>query len=59
MRIELDYQEIKEALAKAIEEKTRSMFGEILADDCYFTVTDSFGKEIHIGSLEFGLDVSE
>lgn len=57
MRIELDYEEVKSALAKAIEEKTNFMFGEIDPDYCFFSVIDSTGKEIEIESVSFFADV--
>lgn len=57
MIIKLEVEEIKTALAKALEEKTGSMFGEIDKDDGVFEVFDEKGYEVLVSSLTFGVTV--
>jgi len=54
MRITLNYQEIREALVKAVEEKTQHIFGEISQDDCYFC-----NEDYDFTDLEFVCSVEE
>lgn len=57
MRIQLDYEECRAALAEAIQQKTKLIYGEISPDDCCFKVEDADGKIVYVAELSFGCDV--
>jgi hypothetical protein len=46
MNITLTYDEVRAALAKALNEKTNHMYGEFSPDDCWLTVTHNNGEEV-------------
>ncbi len=56
MRIILDQDEIRAALAKAIEEKTQHIHGEVEPNDCWFEIQTTEGdvsstlEDIHFGA---------
>ena len=58
MIITLTDDEVRAALAKAIEEKTSFIFGTINHDECFFTVEDTSGDEMQdVGVVTFTASV--
>jgi hypothetical protein len=54
MKITLNDQEIREALIKAVNEKTSCIMGVAEDNNCWFTATDTNGEEIDdLGFIEF------
>ena len=56
MKIVLNYEEIKSALVKAIEEKT-SHIHSINQDNCSFTITDVENTVVDINDIEFEAEI--
>lgn len=58
MIITLTDDEVRAALAKAIDEKTCFIFGPIDPDGCFFTVEDTSGDEMQdVGVVTFTASV--
>lgn len=56
MIVTLTNDEVRAALARAIEEKTSYVLGTVTADDCWFDVK-SEGEEIEVvSSIEFSFE---
>jgi hypothetical protein len=54
MKITLNDDEIREALIKAVNEKTSCIMGVAVDDSCWFTAIDSNSDEIaDLGLIEF------
>ena len=56
MKVILSDDEVREALSKAIEQKTDYILGEVQEDTTYFVITSSKGEVEDIETVEFVCD---
>ena len=56
MIITLNYDEVLEALVKALDEKTKHVLGEFNPNDGYFTVTTENGEVEGVEQVKFTME---